>query len=57
MYIYPPAPCKEFAFQGVEMRGPAAGLGRAGAKGKHTNNIRRDWFRRMDRMELEHRES
>ena len=29
------------------MRGPAAGLFRAGAEGKHLNNIRRDWFRKI----------
>ena len=29
------------------MRGPAARLCKAGAGGKHQNNIRRDWFRHM----------
>ena len=36
------------------MRGPVASLGKAGASGKHVNNVRRDWFRQMERMEVEH---
>ncbi|CAK9028441.1 unnamed protein product [Durusdinium trenchii] len=38
---------KEFEFQGHVLHGPAAALAKAGAVGKHQNNIRRDWFRRM----------
>ena len=49
------SPCKEFEFQGVQMRGPAASLGKAGAGGKHANNVRRDWFRQMGRMDVDHR--
>ena len=38
---------QEFEFQGHVLHGPAAALAKAGAVGKHQNNIRRDWFRRM----------
>ena len=37
------------------MRGPAANLFKAGAEGKHCNNIRRDWFRKMAKMKYDHR--
>ena len=37
------------------MRGPAAKFFMAGAEGKHQNNIRRDWFRRMANMKFDHR--
>ena len=37
------------------MRGPLLGLRKAGAQGAHQNNIRRDWFRKMGRMEVDHR--
>ena len=31
------------------MEGPAARLGKAGAGGRHTNNVRRDWMRNLTR--------
>ena len=37
------------------MKGPAAAFGKAGAGGKHANNVRRDWFRRLGKMDLDHR--
>jgi len=37
------------------MKGPVAKLFSAGAEGKHQNNIRRDWFRRMANMKFDHR--
>jgi len=46
---------KEFEFQGHEMKGPAASLFGAGAGGRHQNNIKRDWFRKMGDMDFDHR--
>ncbi|CAK9064142.1 unnamed protein product [Durusdinium trenchii] len=46
---------KEFTFQGYEMRGPVAELVKAGGGGRHRNNVRRDWFRQMGRMDRDHR--
>lgn len=46
---------QEFEFQGYEMRGPAASLFQAGSSGRHQNNIRRDWFRKMGDMNYDHR--
>ncbi|CAL1167644.1 unnamed protein product [Cladocopium goreaui] len=46
---------KEFEFQGHELKGPAASLFSAGASGRHQNNIKRDWFRKMSNMEYDHR--
>jgi len=37
------------------MRGPAASLFQAGSSGRHQNNIRRDWFRKMGDMNYDHR--
>lgn len=39
------------------MRGPIATLFKAGAGGKHHNNIRRDWFRQLGNMKYDHRAS
>ena len=50
-----PFACQEFEFQGYEMRGPAASLFKAGAVGKHQNNIKRDWHRQMGTMDYDHR--
>ena len=46
---------QEFEFQGHEMKGPAASLFGAGAGGRHQNNIKRDWFRKMGNMDFDHR--
>ena len=46
---------QEFEFQGHEMKGPAASLFGAGAGGRHQNNIKRDWFRKMGDMDFDHR--
>ena len=46
---------QEFEFQGFEMRGPAASLFKAGAVGRHQNNIKRDWHRQMGDMNYDHR--
>ena len=46
---------QEFEFQGCQMKGPAAALFGAGAKGRHSNNIKRDWFRQMGDMQFDHR--
>ena len=43
---------QEFEFQGCQMKGPAAALFGAGAKGRH---IKRDWFRQMGDMQFDHR--
>lgn len=48
---------QEFEFQGYTMRGPIATLFKAGAGGKHHNNIRRDWFRQLGNMKYDHRAS
>ena len=37
------------------MRGPAATLEKAGAGGRHQNNVRRDWFRQMGHMDVDPR--
>ena len=37
------------------MKGPAASLFQAGAAGRHQNNIKRDWFRKMGNMDYDHR--
>lgn len=39
------------------MRGPVAELVKAGGGGRHRNNVRRDWFRQMGRMDRDHRAS
>ena len=46
---------QEFEFQGHQMKGPAASLFQAGAAGRHQNNIKRDWFRKMGNMSYDHR--
>ena len=51
----PIASGQEFEFQGHEFRGPAATLFKAGAVGRHQNNIKRDWFRQMGQMDYDHR--
>ncbi|CAL1173183.1 unnamed protein product [Cladocopium goreaui] len=46
---------KEFEFQGCQLQGPAADLLKAGASGRHLNNVKRDWFRKMGDMNYDHR--
>ena len=46
---------QEFEFQGCQLQGPAADLLKAGASGRHLNNVKRDWFRKMGDMNYDHR--
>ena len=46
---------QEFEFQGCQLQGPAADLLKAGASGRHLNNVKRDWFRKMGEMNYDHR--
>ena len=46
---------QEFEFQGHQLKGPAASLFQAGSAGRHQNNIKRDWFRKMGNMNYDHR--
>ena len=45
---------QEFEFQGYCMKGPVADLAKAGALGRHQNNIKRDWMRQMSDMNYDH---